>query len=64
MISVFCGGVMCPFMSPKMHSMMYGDGYDILCVGVKIFLLVWIIFVPIVITARLDKVVKLLEGKK
>ena len=32
--------------------------------GVKIFLLVWIVFVPIAITARLEKIIKLLEEKK
>ena len=33
-------------------------------VGIKIFLLVWIIFVPVAITARLEKIIKLLEGQK
>jgi len=32
--------------------------------GIKIFLLVWIIFVPVAITARLEKIIKLLEDKK
>jgi len=32
--------------------------------GIKIFLLVWIVFVPIAITARLEKIIKLLEEKK
>jgi len=32
--------------------------------GIKIFLLVWVIFVPIVITARLDTIIKLLKDKK
>ena len=36
----------------------------ILMVGIKIFLIVWVVFVPIVITARLDKIVKLLEDRK
>ena len=31
--------------------------------AVKIFLLIWIIYVPIVITARLEKIIKLLEEK-
>jgi len=35
-----------------------------MCFGVKVFLLLWIIFVPIVITARLEKIAKLLEDKK
>ena len=32
--------------------------------GIKIFLLVWIIFVPVAITARLEKIIKLLENQK
>ena len=32
--------------------------------GIKVFLLVWIVFVPIAITARLEKIIKLLEEKK
>ena len=32
--------------------------------GIKIFLLIWIVFVPIAITARLEKIIKLLEEKK
>jgi len=32
-------------------------------VGIKIFILVWIIFVPIAITARLERIIKLLEEK-
>ncbi len=31
--------------------------------GVKVFVLLWIIFVPIVMTARLEKIIKLLEKK-
>jgi len=30
-------------------------------VGLMIFLLVWIVFVPVAITARLEKIIKLLE---
>ena len=33
-------------------------------IGVNIFLLVWIVFVPIAITARLERIIKLLEEKK
>ena len=44
------------------------NGYGVLanfwCFGVKVFLLVWIIFVPVVITARLDEIIKLLKEKK
>lgn len=32
--------------------------------GIKIFLLVWVVFVPIAITARLERIIKLLEVKK
>ncbi len=32
--------------------------------GIKIFFMVWIIFVPVAITARLEKIIKLLEEKK
>ena len=32
--------------------------------GIKVFLLIWIIFVPIAITSRLEKIIKLLEEKK
>ena len=33
-------------------------------VGIKIFLLVLIIFVPVAITSRLEKIIKLLEDKE
>lgn len=36
----------------------------ILYFGIKVFLLIWIIFVPIVITSRLEKIIKLLQEKK
>jgi len=36
----------------------------IMSFGIKVFLLMWIVFVPIVITARLEKIIKLLEDKK
>ena len=32
--------------------------------GIKVFVLLWIIFVPIVITNRLEKIIKLLQEKK
>lgn len=32
--------------------------------GVTIFLLVWIVFVPVAITSRLERIIKLLEEKK
>ena len=49
------GSKMCPIM---------GNMDMFLCLAVKIFLLVWVIFVPVVITARLEKIIKLLEEKK
>jgi len=36
----------------------------ILHFGIAVFLLIWIIFVPIAITSRLEKIVKLLEDRK
>ena len=33
-------------------------------VGIKIFLVVWIVFAPVAITARLERIIKLLEDKK
>lgn len=47
----------CPFFSNAMTG-------SILCFGIKIFLLIWIVFVPIAITSRLEKIIKLLEDKK
>lgn len=32
--------------------------------GVKVFFVIWIVFVPIVITSRLEKIIKLLEEQK
>ncbi len=49
----------CPFSGGGM-SLMSG----ILCFGIKIFLLIWVVFVPIAITSRLEKIIKLLEDKK
>lgn len=49
----------CPFTSGAMS--VTGS---ILWFGIKIFLLIWIVFVPIVITSRLEKIIKLLEEKK
>ena len=54
------GGIICPWFS--------GAGTQnwdlVVTVGVKVFLLTWIIFVPIVITARLEKIIKILQEKK
>ncbi len=57
-------GTMCPFMAGAGRmSGAYGD-YDLICFGIKIFLLVWVVAVPVIITSRLDKIVKLLQDKK
>ena len=54
---VLFGGMMCPWTGY--------EGMDVFtAVGIKIFLLVWIVFVPIVVTARLDKIIKVLQDKK
>ena len=37
---------------------------NVLGVGISIFLLIWIVFVPIAITSRLEKIIKLLEEQK
>lgn len=50
---------MCPFSGNAMSA-----GGGILCFGVKVFLLIWVVFVPIAITSRLEKIIKLLEDKK
>jgi hypothetical protein len=36
---------------------------DFLNYSIKIFLIIWIIYVPIVISARLETIIKLLEEK-
>lgn len=50
---------MCPFSGNAMSA-----GGGILCFGIKVFLLIWVVFVPIAITSRLEKIIKLLEDKK
>ncbi|MFA5089314.1 MAG: hypothetical protein WC552_09820 [Candidatus Omnitrophota bacterium] len=47
---------MCPYVDGGVEARIW-------CMGIKVFLLVWIIFVPVAITARLEKIIKLLEGK-
>ena len=37
---------------------------SIWCFGVMIFLFVWIIFVPVAITARLEKIIRLLQDRQ
>lgn len=36
----------------------------ILGIGVKIFFLIWIVFVPTMVISRLEKIIKLLQEKK
>ena len=38
-------------------------GNEFLGFAVKIFLVIWIIYVPIIITARLETIIRLLEEK-
>ena len=47
---------MCPFASS--HP---GIGADVICFGIKVFLLIWIVFVPIAITNRLERIIKKLD---
>ncbi len=48
-----------------MCSWMHGNQGDMVwCMGIKTLLVVWIIFVPIVITNRLETIIKLLKDKK
>lgn len=49
----------CPFSDSAMSA-----GGGILYFGIKVFLLIWIVFVPIAVTSRLEKIIKLLEDKK
>lgn len=64
MLMPLLGGMMCPFtMGGKMYPM-GSDADMMICMGIKIFLLVWVIFVPIVVTNRLEKIIKLLSEKK
>lgn len=48
---------MCPFTFGS--SSLSGD---ILCFGIKIFLLIWIVFVPIAITNRLERIIQKLDN--
>jgi hypothetical protein len=45
----------------------YGDNLglteSIIYFGIKVFILIWIIFVPIAITSRLEKIIQLLKDK-
>ena len=48
---------MCPF--SMSHSSISAD---VICFGIKVFLLTWIVFVPIAITNRLERIIKKLEN--
>jgi len=50
---------MCPFSLGQVGA----ASADVICFGIKVFLLIWIVFVPIAITARLEKIIKLLENE-
>ena len=52
------------FLKEEQMDVFSGIEEQIWTVGLKIFLLVWIIFVPVAITARLERIVKLLQDKK
>ena len=47
--------MMCPLADGNSGS------YAVWCFGLKLFFLVWIIAVPVIITARLERIIKLLE---
>ena len=49
---------MCPFNTGSMDL-----NTGLIYFTIKIFLLVWVIFVPIVITSRLEKIIKILQEK-
>ncbi len=48
---------MCPLTSAE------STEFSVWCFGILIFLVVWIIFVPVAITARLEKIIRLLQDK-
>ena len=53
------GGMMCPLYTRFDANDMMWD------MGLRTFLIVWfVIVVPVIITARLDKIIKLLQDKK
>jgi hypothetical protein len=37
--------------------------YDFVNFAVKVFLVIWVIYVPIIITARLEKIIEILGEK-
>ncbi len=42
----------------------YSVESSIWCFGLMVFVLLWIVIVPVVITSRLEKIIKLLQDKK
>ena len=53
------GGIMCPFSSSNMYYT-----YDAMDYGMKIFMFLWLIYVPITLKNRLEQIIKLLKEKK
>jgi len=51
-------------MVPLLCGMWYSEELAFWYFGAKIFLLVWIVFVPVVMTRRLEQIIKLLKEKK
>ena len=49
----------CPFSGTSNALMASNFGF-----GIKVLLFIWVVFVPIVITSRLEKIIKLLQEKK
>ncbi len=47
---------MCPWTSGQA-----GAVQGFVCFGIKVFLMIWVLAVPIIVTSRLDKIIKLLE---
>ena len=43
--------------------MFFGLEEQVWAGGIKIFLLVWIVFVPVAVTSRLERIAKALEKK-
>ena len=45
-------------------SYLQGITPEMVCRAIKIFFSLWVIFVPIIMTSRLERIIKLLEEKK
>jgi hypothetical protein len=37
--------------------------YDFMGFAIKVFLIIWVVYVPIIITARLEKIIEILGEK-